>query len=210
MSPQKILADHDPLVRITDFSMLATFGDTALLGNWFVFLKTDWFRWAGISQFLAADAGSQSDQSSKSSKSSGSSGSSLKPAILFRGKQEITLPALRIAPTPLPRNMLVSLTCDKALYRAHHDTVRLLVAAPQYPQVECTLKLRLHGNLYAEYPLALDESGLCLWSMQDLPEGEYEASVDGLEGAAFTNLPDACRFEVAEYRLAPFNAEVVE
>src|SRR5258707_1892144 len=43
---------------------------------------------AGIAQFLEAAAGGQS---------------SPKPAILFRGKQEIVLPALRIAPTSLDR-----------------------------------------------------------------------------------------------------------
>src|SRR5258708_1016127 len=195
MSPQKLLADHDPHVHITDFSMLATFGDTALLGSWFVFLKSDWFKRAGIAQFLESAAGGQS---------------SPKPAILFRGKQEIVLPALRIAPTSLPRVALVSLTCDKALYRAHHDTVRLLVAAPQHPKSECTLKLHLHGNLYAEYPISLDDAGLYLWSVQGLPEGEYEAALDDLKDVSLADAPGTCRFEVAEYRLAPLNAEVIE
>src|SRR6266852_994107 len=39
--------------------------------------------------------------------------------------------------------------------------------------------------------------------MQGLPEGEYEATLEGSEA-------DVCRFEVAEYRLAPLNAELVE
>src|SRR5260221_11590303 len=99
MSPQKLLADHDPLVHITDFSMLATFVDTALLGNWFVFLKSEWFTRAGIAQFLEAAAGGKSSPT---------------PAISFRGKQGMVLPALRIAPNSLPRAAIVSLTCHKA------------------------------------------------------------------------------------------------
>src|SRR6266702_3024317 len=108
-----------------------------------------------------------------------------------------------IKPAALPRPQLVSLTCDKALYRANRDTVRLLIAAPQSVSTEMKLKLRLSGNPYADYPLTLDEYGLCLWSMQGLPEGEYEATLDGID-------IDACRFEVAEYRLAALNAELVE
>src|SRR6266571_3412904 len=188
MSPQKLVADYDPLVSITDFSMLENLGDTAFLGNWFVFLREEWLKRSGMARLL---------------ESSGVVEAFSRPTIVFRGKEEITLPAARIAPTPLPGVDLVSLTCDKALYRANRDTVRLLIAVPQQPQAELKLKLRLSGNPYADYPLTLDEYGLCLWSMQGLPEGQYEAVLAGVEG-------DACRFEVAEYRLAPLNAELVE
>src|SRR5437588_526976 len=44
MPPQKLSADYDPHVSITDFSMVEQLGDTALLGNWFVFLKADWLK----------------------------------------------------------------------------------------------------------------------------------------------------------------------
>src|SRR6266571_5602093 len=188
MSPHKLVADYDPLVSITDFSMLENLGDTALLGNWFVFLKADWLKRSGMARLLEPSSVVEAFA---------------RPTIVFRGKEEITLPAARIAPTPLPGVNLVSLTCDKALYRANRDTVRLLIAVPQQPQAELKLKLRLSGNPYADYPLTLDEYGLCLWSMQGLPEGEYEATLDGID-------IDACRFEVAEYRLAALNAELVE
>src|SRR5437588_1245497 len=188
MSPQKLLADYDPYVSITDFSMVENLGDTALLGNWFVFLKADWLKRSGMAQLLEPSSLLEAFA---------------RPAIVFRGKEEITLPAARIAPTPLPGVNLVSLTCDKALYRANRDTVRLLIAAPQQPRAELKLKLRLSSNPYADYPLTLDEYGLCLWSMQGLPEGEYEAALEGVD-------IDACRFEVAEYRLAALNAELIE
>src|SRR5947208_2428160 len=188
MAPQKLVADYDPLVLITDFSMLENLGDTAFLGNWFVFLKAEWLKRSGMARLLEPSSVVEAFA---------------RPTIVFRGKEEITLPAARIAPTPLPGVNLVSLTCDKALYRANRDTVRLLIAVPQQPQAELKLKLRLSGNPYADYPLTLDEFGLCLWSMQGLPEGEYEATLEGVEA-------DVCRFEVAEYRLAPLNAELSE
>src|SRR5712691_8986073 len=188
MSPQKLVADYDPLVSITDFSMIENIGDTAFLGNWFVFLKEEWLKRSGMARLLESSCVGEAFA---------------RPTIVFRGKEEITLPAARIAPTPLPGVNLVSLTCDKALYRANRDTVRLLIAVPQQPQAELKLNLRLSGNPYADYPLTLDEFGLCLWSMQGLPEGEYEATLEGVEA-------DVCRFEVAEYRLAPLNAELSE
>ena len=81
----------------------------------------------------------------------------------------------------MPTTQLVSLTCDKALYRAKRDTVRLLLATPQHPGAELRLVLRLGGNPYADYPITLDDFGLKLWSLQGLPEGEYEASLAGIE-----------------------------
>ncbi len=185
----KITSAYDPSISISDPQLVSTLGEAALVGSWFVFLKADWLQRSGMDTLLA---------------SSGIAGVTPKSAILFRGQAEdITLPGARISPKALPRPKLISLTCDKALYRANRDTVRLLIAAPVLPNIEFKLKLRLSGNPYADYPVTLDEYGLCLWSMQGLPEGEYEATLEGSEA-------DVCRFEVAEYRLAPLNAELVE
>ena len=185
----KITSTYDLSISISDPQLISTLGDTALAGSWFVFLKAGWLQRSGMDTLLAT---------------SGITGVTPKSAILFRGQAEdITLPGARISPKALPRPKLISLTCDKALYRANRDTVRLLIAAPVLPNIEFKLKLRLSGNPYADYPVTLDEYGLCLWSMQGLPEGEYEATLEGAE-------LDACRFEVAEYRLAPLNAELVE
>ncbi len=194
MPPQK-LANYDPYVNISDYALVNTLGDAALVGNWFVFLKADWLERSGMDKLLITSGVA----------------ATAKPAILFRG-QEIALPGARVAPMALPRPNLVSLTCDKALYRANRDTVRLLVAAPQSPNVEFRLKLRLSGNPYADYPITLDEYGLCLWSMQGLPEGEYEATVEETSASQPPLDPESsvCRFEVAEYRLAPLNAELTE
>ncbi len=180
--------EYDPFVKITDVALIEKLGDAALIGKWFVFLKTGWFERSGMDRVLAT---------------AGIAEVSAKAAILFRGKDEIALPGVNISPTPLPRPKLVSHTADKALYRANRDTVHLLIASPQQPGADLKLRLHLSGNPYAQYTVTLDEYGLCLWSMQGLPEGEYEARLEGNEA-------EACRFEVAEYRLAPLNAELIE
>lgn len=188
MPSQKPLATYDSRVTFSYVSPGQQFGDAVLLGEWFVFIKPTWMQQAGLMQLLALSGVTQPD---------------LKPAILFRGNKKIQLPGVEIAPTPFPQPALASLTCDKQLYRANRDTIRLLIAAPLKPNATLRLKLQLSGNAYADYPLTLDAYGLCLWPMRDLPEGEYAATLDGLDA-------DVCRFEVAEYRLAALNAELAE
>ncbi|MGH2497770.1 MAG: hypothetical protein ACRDIV_23960 [Ktedonobacteraceae bacterium] len=188
MIQQNVPVEYDPSLQISDYSLIEKLGDSVLLGNWFAFLKADWLHRSGMEPLLAL---------------SGLTASSVKPAILFRGKGELTLPGATISPRALPVAQLVSLTSDKALYRANRDTVRLLIAAPLKPHAALTLHLRLSGNAYADYTLTLDQYGLCLWSLQGLPEGEYMATLEGVDAAE-------CRFEVAEYRLSPLNAELAE
>jgi hypothetical protein len=188
MIPQPPQVDYDSSVHITDYALVEKLGDAALVGKWFVFLKANWLARSGMDRVLA---------------SSGVQHREAQTAILFRGKDEIALPGAIIAASPLPRPELVALTSDKALYAANRDTVRLLITAPQHAKAGMKLALRLSGNSYATYPLALDEFGLCLWSMQGLPEGRYEAVLEGIDS-------DPCHFEVAEYRLAPLNAELAE
>src|SRR5579885_1157193 len=187
MSAEKSLAQYDPDVSVSDGALAEQLGDAALVGDWFVFVKASWLVRSGMAGLLAA---------------SGVEKMQVKPAIFFRG-EEMTLPGAKIAAKKLPRPSLVSLTSDKMLYRANRDTVRLLLADLQHTNEPVRLRLRLSGNPYADYPVTLDEYGLCLWSMQGLPEGEYEAAMVAGESES-----DPCRFEVAEYRLAPLNAEL--
>jgi hypothetical protein len=181
--------EYDPSISAWNPFDVGQISNSVQIGDWFIFLRASWLHKSGLYELLAI---------------SGITNLNPKSVILYRGQaNEIKVPGARITPKALPRPQFISLTCDKALYRANRDTVRLLIAAPQSKNKEFKLKLRLSGNPYADYPLTLDEYGLCLWSMSGLPEGEYEATLDGT-GA------DVCRFEVAEYRLAPLNAELVE
>lgn len=178
---------YDSLVNISDYLLMERLGDDVLLGNWFAFLKPEWLAHSGFDKLLASTLTGEQPLASRA-------------AIFFRG-QEVILPGATIAAKEMPVARLLSLTSDKALYRAQSDTVRLLLASPLQPNEKLKLQLRLNGNAYAEYSVLLDMHGLAFWSMQGLPEGAYEASLqDG----------DICRFEVAEYRLALLNAELIE
>ena len=84
MTTQNLVADYDPNVSITDFSMVEQLGDTALLGNWFVFLKAEWLNCSGMARLLEL---------------SSVTGAYARSNIIFRGKEAITLPR----PTSLPR-----------------------------------------------------------------------------------------------------------
>lgn len=183
--------EYDPTIQISDMALVEKLGESALVGNWFVFLRSDWLHRSGIDRLLTLTGLTDTTVAAPRS------------AILFRGKEELALPGATITPTSLPAAQLVSLSSDKALYRAHHDTVRILIASPRQPSATLNVLLRLGSNIYGEYPLALDEFGLYLWSLSDLPEGTYEATIQNIEESL-------CRFEVAEYRLAPLNAELVD
>lgn len=188
MIQRNVQVEYDPSLRISDFALVEKLGDSVLLGNWFAFLKANWLQRSGMEPLLAL---------------SGLTAGPPKSAILFRGKDELTLPGASISPRELPGTQLVSLTSDKMLYRANRDTVRLLVVAPLQADAALALRLRLNGNAYADYTLTLDRYGLCLWSLSGLPEGEYVATLKGIDGAE-------CRFEISEYRLSPLNAELAE
>ena len=188
MIQRNVSVEYDPSLRISDYALIEKLGDSILPGNWFAFLRANWLQRSGMEPLLAL---------------SGLTAGPPKPAILFRGKDELALPGASISPKTLPGVQLVSLTSDKMLYRANRDTVRLLVAAPLQANAALTLQVRLNGNAYADYILTLDRYGLRLWSLSGLPEGEYEATLEGIDGAR-------CRFEVAEYRLSPLNAELAE
>ncbi|HEV2582908.1 MAG TPA: hypothetical protein VGT44_18765, partial [Ktedonobacteraceae bacterium] len=183
--------EYDPTIQVSDALLAEKLGDSALVGKWFAFLRADWLNRSGMDRLLSLAGVTGVEHVTPRS------------AILFRGREELTLPGATIAPTPLPASRLISLSSDKALYRAHHDTVRLLIAAPQQPGETLKLRLRLGSNIYGEYPLTLDAFGLHLWSLSGLPEGAYEAELEGIEDIV-------CRFEVAEYRLAPLNAELLD
>ena len=73
MTTQNLVADYDPNVSITDFSMVEQLGDTALLGNWFVFLKAEWLNRSGMARLLEL---------------SSVTGAYARSNIIFRGKSD--------------------------------------------------------------------------------------------------------------------------
>ncbi len=181
---------RDRRVTLDGWRLAQRVGDRVMVGKRFAFFQPGWIEEAarGIEQLGFSAATTEEFKQ--------------RGAIVFLGEQEVTLPGAQIAGEPFTKPDLVSLTSDKALYRAGKDTVRLLIASPQRPRAELKLTLRLSGNHYSSYTVALDDYGLCLRGLSGLPEGEYEATLEGTEAGP-------CRFEVAEYRLAPLTADLV-
>jgi len=181
---------RDRRVTLDGWRLAQRVGDLVMVGRRFAFFQPGWIEEAapGVDQ-LGFSAATVEEFKTRG-------------AIVFLGEQEATLPGASVKGEPFTRPDLVSLTSDKALYRAGKDTARLLVASPQRPNAEVKLTLRLSGNHYASYTLKLDEYGVCLRAIAGLPEGEYEATLEGTEAGV-------CRFEVAEYRLAPLTADLV-
>ena len=181
---------RDRRVTLDGWRLAQRVGDRVMVGKRFAFFQPGWIEEAarGIDQ-LGFSAATVDEFKQRG-------------AIVFLGEQEVTLPGATIAGEPFSKPDLISLTSDKALYRAGRDSVRLLIASLQRPKAELKLTLRLSGNHYASYTVALDEYGLCLRSLSGLPEGEYEATLEGTDVSA-------CRFEIAEYRLAPLTADLV-
>ncbi|HEY7358154.1 MAG TPA: hypothetical protein VH590_16855 [Ktedonobacterales bacterium] len=181
---------RDRRVTLDGWRLAQRVGDLVMIGKRFAFFRPGWIEEAvrGVDQ-LGFSAATLDEFKQRG-------------AIVFLGEQEVTLPGAQIVGSAFTCPDLVSLTSDKALYRAGKDTVRLLSASPQRANQELKLTLRLSGNHYASYSVALDQYGLCLRAIAGLPEGEYEATLDGTEAGP-------ARFEVAEYRLAPLTADLV-
>ncbi|QBD79216.1 hypothetical protein EPA93_25835 [Ktedonosporobacter rubrisoli] len=186
MPQHRSLPEHDPHVSIDENLARQALADDVFLGSWFVFLRQGWLAQAGLKAFLPP-----------------SSEAFERASIVFRGQEHLRLQGLQLS-KPLPEAVqLVSLTSDKSLYRQKHDPIHLLIVAPEHQGEKVQLSLYLYEETYADYKLTLDEYGLCLLSLQDLPAGQYRAELEDYGGPA-------CSFEIAEYRLAALNAELSE
>ncbi len=95
MPSQRPLPENDAHVTFADVSPIQQFGDAALLGQWFVFIKPDWLQRTNFDQLLTY---------------AGLSEQQIKPAILYRGKEKLRLPGVELAQKPLPQPTLAALT----------------------------------------------------------------------------------------------------
>jgi hypothetical protein len=181
---------RDRRVTLDGWRLAQRVGDLVMVGKRFTFFRPGWIEAAahGIDQLGFSPATIAEFKQ--------------RGAIVFLGEQDVALPGADIAGSAFTCPDLISLTSDKALYRVGKDTVRLLIASSQRANQELKLTLRLSGNHYASYPVTLDQYGVCLRAIAGLPEGEYEATLEGTEAGT-------SRFEVAEYRLAPLTADLV-
>ncbi len=117
------------------------------------------------------------------------------------GPTPVQLPGVEIKPLPLDIT-LRSLTCDKSVYRADRDQVNLFVLSPTASVVPLNVEIRGNGAVLSRHQVQSGPHGEAQLKLKNLPVGEYEA--------AFAGETDAkCNFSVAEYRLVPLVATLV-
>lgn len=176
-------------VTATDWNIVDRCGETIAVGRAFAFVLPEAFTrhefaWA---RTLFGDATDR-------------------PHIVpLTGSARISVPGATIAPLVLPRLSLAVVTSDKELYRERRDTVNLLAVDPASPRAKRSVEVLLDGAPFARLPLLLDENGAATATLRDLPAGSFRAR--------FAGAPDddpACEFLVAEYRLAPLVASLVD
>lgn len=115
------------------------------------------------------------------------------------------IPGVRLTPADLPPLRLSSITSDKALYREGRDPVHLLAVEAGAGGRTRTLEIRTAGTSYAQRTVMLDACGCGAVTLGDLPAGEFAVRWQD----APADEP-SCEFTVAEYRLAPLVASLVQ
>jgi hypothetical protein len=125
--------------------------------------------------------------------------------IPLLGAAEVNIPGAKVRPMALPSLRLGVVTSDKALYREGRDVVNLLALDPLAPGSDAVLEVHLNGVDHARLPVRLNGCGAASKALRELPVGAYEVRFRG----APKDEP-ACCFTVAEYRLAPLVASLME
>ena len=115
------------------------------------------------------------------------------------------LPGISVVRTSLPRLRLAGITSDRMLYRQGCDEVHLLALDLLAANSACELAISANGSPFARRTVRLDAAGLAILSLVDLPAGSYSVQ---WAGAPEDEPP--CEFTVAEYRLAPLVATLLQ
>ena len=121
------------------------------------------------------------------------------------GPEALVLPAVSLQPINIPKLRLASITSDKALYREKKDDVHLLLLDPINPDTDAVVEVRANAVEFSRHSIHFNPAGVATLLLKDLPTGNYEVK--------FRNAPTeepACTFTVAEYRLAPLVASLID
>ncbi|KAF0224247.1 MAG: hypothetical protein FD167_4936 [bacterium] len=121
------------------------------------------------------------------------------------GPEALILPAVSLQPINIPKLRLASITSDKALYREKKDDVHLLLLDPINPDTDAVVEVRANAAEFSRHSIHFNPAGVATLLLKDLPTGNYEVK--------FRNAPTeepTCTFTVAEYRLAPLVASLID
>jgi hypothetical protein len=128
-------------------------------------------------------------------------------------------PGFKVHTKTRPFQLVPVLLPDKEIYRAIHDTVRLLLIAPDWlkankqsvgsTQQVAQLGIEKNGYVYRTQAVELAVVGLTLVELTLLPEGSYRVYWNGAEATDYQGNRAECRFSVVEYVLSPLQATLL-
>jgi molecular chaperone DnaK (HSP70) len=129
------------------------------------------------------------------------------------------LPGFKLHTATRPFKLAPVLLPDKEIYRAIHDTVRLLLIAPDWlranepgsssTQQVAQLVIEKNSYIYRTQTIELASIGLTLVELTLLPEGNYRVYWNREETTNYRNTTAECRFSVVEYVLSPLQATLL-
>lgn len=176
-------------VLTQDWNLANQIADHILIGKAFAFVGKEVFNQAGLT-WVKRFFGQSAMRSQ---------------VFSLLGPEAVNLPAVSLSPIKLPKLRLASITSDKALYREKRDDIYLLALDPLSPDTDTVLEVKANGTDFSKHNVHFNQAGVATLLLRDLPSGSYEVR--------FRNAPEdepACTFTVAEYRLAPLVASLVE
>lgn len=175
-------------VTITDHNLAERIGENVVVGDAFAFLSSKCFEQPGLS-WLARLFGKEKVHRNQ--------------ILSLLSPELMELPGVSIAPGEVPQMHLSSITSDRDLYRNENDNVHLLVINALLPKGVATVTVYLNNQDYSEHAVDLDKNGAGQLVLRDLPVGDYKVKFP------FDTEETACGFTVAEYKLVPLVASLV-
>ena len=176
-------------IQVLNRELARSFADKALFGEAFLFLPAGSMNQSGF-DWLKTLVGQETLKQNK--------------IIPLVGDQARELPGLSIQTTTLPQLSLTSVTSDRELYRAGDDDTHLLVVSLNSDK-QVRLTVLLNEQEYSKVSVDINKHGLGHLSLKDLPTGSYSVSLHDESDEEF-----CCRFTVAEYRLVPLIASILD
>lgn len=177
-------------ITINDWGLISRTGNEIIVGQSFAYVKSDLFHKPELSWIKLLF---------------GNTATSRSHVLSLLGPETLSLPGAMIRPLNLPKLRLASITSDKALYREHKDNINLLILDPLAVNSDTIIEVYLNGGHFSRHTVHLNSNGAGTLTLSDLPTGSYEIR--------FPNAPadePACAFTVAEYRLAPLVASLLD
>ncbi|MGK7944298.1 MAG: hypothetical protein AB4058_07500, partial [Microcystaceae cyanobacterium] len=170
---------------IQNWQLAQDYGETVLIGNAYAFVNSHTSN--SFIEGFANLLGIQKDN--------------LRRNILSLFPDGVTLPGVELHPNKESFQFQAVLLTDKEIYRSWEDTVYLLLITPKWGQQlpkDSNLTIKNNGIVYRTQPVEFSDRGLTLVALEQLPEGNYEVTLNDQE--------KGCCFSIVEYSLSPFEA----